>query len=181
MHVTTIYFYDPKKENGYFSNMWRGSITVKGVDYGSVEHYFQSKKFCGSAEAEKYRGEIIAAKTPAMSKVLGAQRRYGHWTWEKKLVEIADKYRDKVSLRRDWESVKDGVMYVALFAKFGEGEMRDRLLATGNAILVEDTVRDSYWGNGGDKQRIGKLGLLLMKVRSVLQIKKGVVYKAGDP
>ena len=38
-------------------------------------------------------------------------------------------------------------MEKALVAKFSQnGRLKDILLATGNAVLVEHTAKDSYWG-----------------------------------
>ena len=57
----------------------------------------------------------------------------------------------KQKLRRDWESVKVGIMREALLAKFTQyEELQALLLSTGNAKIVEHTSRDNYWGDGGD-------------------------------
>lgn len=50
-------------------------------------------------------------------------------------------------LRKDWEESKVEVMEKALVAKFSQnGRLKDILLGTGNAVLVEHTAKDSYWG-----------------------------------
>ena len=42
-------------------------------------------------------------------------------------------------------------MATALHAKFTQNpELKDYLLATGDAKLIEHTKRDKYWGGGGD-------------------------------
>lgn len=43
--------------------------------------------------------------------------------------------------------------------------MKEILLSTGNAILVEHTEKDNYWGDGGDGSGKNRLGKILMKVR----------------
>jgi ribA/ribD-fused uncharacterized protein len=57
----------------------------------------------------------------------------------------------KKRLRADWESVKVSVMREAVEAKFRQhDELRELLLGTGDARLVEHTENDNYWGDGGD-------------------------------
>jgi ribA/ribD-fused uncharacterized protein len=78
----------------------------------------------------------------------------------------------KQKLRRDWESVKVGVMRVAVVAKFIQHEeLRTLLLGTGDAKLVEHTENDSYWGDGGDGSGKNMLGRILMEVREQLRSK----------
>jgi N-glycosidase YbiA len=73
-------------------------------------------------------------------------------------------------LRADWAQVKDDLMKTALLAKFRQNEdIREILLSTGDAPLVEHTKNDSYWGDGGDGTGKNKLGLLLMEVRVILR------------
>ncbi len=61
-------------------------------------------------------------------------------------------------------------MFKAVRAKFTQHpDLRARLLATGNAELVEHTKNDAYWGDGGDGTGENMLGKILMKVREELQ------------
>lgn len=76
----------------------------------------------------------------------------------------------KRPLRRDWEAVKEWVMLDALRAKFTQhAELRELLLGTGDARLVEHTANDSYWGDGGDGSGKNRLGHLLMQLRDELR------------
>jgi ribA/ribD-fused uncharacterized protein len=76
----------------------------------------------------------------------------------------------KRPLRRDWESVKEQVMLEALRAKFTQhDDLKAILLGTGDAVLVEHTAKDSYWGDGGDGSGKNRLGQLLMRVRDELR------------
>ena len=75
-------------------------------------------------------------------------------------------------MRPDWADVKDGVMFDCLKAKFSlatHPELCEKLLSTGDALLVEHVARDSYWGDGGDggtgKKGRNMLGKLLVRVR----------------
>lgn len=59
-----------------------------------------------------------------------------------------------------------GIMEEVLLAKFTQhAELKQTLLDTGDATLVEHTENDSYWGDGGDGSGRNRLGILLMKVR----------------
>ena len=76
----------------------------------------------------------------------------------------------KRKLRRDWESVKVNVMREAVLAKFTQhDDLRELLLSTGDAKIVEHTERDDYWGDGGDGRGKNMLGRILMDVREKLR------------
>lgn len=73
-------------------------------------------------------------------------------------------------LRRDWETVKVSVMREALDAKFRQhADLTTLLLSTGDAVLVEHTENDDYWGDGGDGSGKNMLGRLLMDLRAKLR------------
>jgi ribA/ribD-fused uncharacterized protein len=75
----------------------------------------------------------------------------------------------KRPLRKDWEAVKDSIMHEAILAKFTRhADLREVLLATGDAEIVEKTDNDAYWGDGGDGRGKNKLGQILMRVREEL-------------
>jgi N-glycosidase YbiA len=55
-------------------------------------------------------------------------------------------------------------MYKCVLEKFRQHiGIRKTLLGTGNAILVEHTTNDSYWGDGGDGSGKNMLGITLNK------------------
>jgi len=85
--------------------------------------------------------------------------------------QAADKGRSrKLPPRHDWESVKDQLMREAVHAKFTQHEdLKATLLGTGDALLVEHTANDWYWGDGGDGSGRNMLGLILMEVREALR------------
>ena len=112
----------------------------------TTEHYFQAQKFQDKAYQEKIR----KANSPAIAARLGRDR--------------------KQKLRRDWDSAKVSVMREALEAKFTQyDELKELLLKTENSKLVEHTVNDSYWGDGGNGSGKNMLGQLLMKIREKLR------------
>jgi ribA/ribD-fused uncharacterized protein len=143
MHA--IHFYAVGDDFGAFSNFAPYPIRLGGKTWPTSEHYFQAQKFLDAGEQERVR----KAGTPGLAARLGRDRRR--------------------PLRRDWESVKVGVMREALRAKFTQhAELRALLLSTGEAKLVEHTKNDAYWGDGGDGRGRNMLGHLLMEVRGEL-------------
>jgi ribA/ribD-fused uncharacterized protein len=141
-----IHFYSTSGEHGCLSNFYRVSIFLKGKRWPTSEHFFQAQKFSGTEQEE----EVRMCKTPR---------------------QAADKGRSrKLPLRSDWESVKDQLMREAVQAKFTQHEdLKAILLGTGDALLVEHTANDSYWGDGGDGSGRNVLGVILMEVREALR------------
>ena len=61
-------------------------------------------------------------------------------------------------------------MREAVLAKFmTHKDIRDILLSTGNARIVEHTQHDDYWGDGGDGRGKNMLGQILMETRRKLR------------
>jgi len=57
-------------------------------------------------------------------------------------------------------------MRKGLRLKFSQNpHLLELLLSTGNRLLVEHTVNDNYWGDGGDGSGKNRLGHILMEVR----------------
>ena len=148
MKVKTVYFYSTANEYGEFSNFALYPIKLKGKIWPSSEHYFQAQKFKGTS----YETKIRKAAKPMLAAQMGRSR--------------------KVKIRRDWEKVKDSVMLDAVRAKFKQhSELKELLLSTGDAKIVEHTVNDSYWGDGGDGKGKNRLGQILMLVRKEFILK----------
>lgn len=76
----------------------------------------------------------------------------------------------RVKLRKDWEDVKNRIMYEICLAKFVQNkELRDALLSTKDEELIEgNTWNDTYWGICNGKG-LNMLGKVLMRVRSELR------------
>lgn len=159
------YFYE-----NYLSNFWKAPILLDGREWRTTEHYFQAKKFTGTPRAEEYSELVASQSTPGMAAVLARQQvKERKYQWQKKLFEIVNSYPD-VSMRPDWEEIKEEVMYTAVMAKFTQHpKLRAQLLETGDKLLVEHTKRDSYWGDGGDGSGKNRLGAILMRVRDELR------------
>ncbi len=137
-----IRFYHLNKPYGFFSNFAPYAIYLKGKTWPTSEHYFQAMKFVNTPHEEQIR----QAQTPREAAQMGRER-------------------DR-PLRPDWEVIKDDVMREALYAKFTQHpDLKEKLLATVNAKIVEHTTNDSYWGDGGDGSGKNMLGKLLMETR----------------
>src|SRR5687768_2897329 len=115
--MDVINFYSVSDPYGEFSNFAPFPIRLAGKTWPTSEHYFQAQKF----EDEAYREKIRTTKSPMIAARLGRSR--------------------KVKIRREWESVKVGIMRDAVRAKFTQHEELSKLLlATGEAKIVEHTA-----------------------------------------
>ena len=141
-----VKFYSTGDEYGCFSNFSAHPVRISGKLWPTTEHFFQAQKF----KEVEYREKIRKANSPMIAARMGRDR--------------------KKPLRRDWESVKVGVMRDAIRAKFTQhADLREILLSTGDARIVEHTERDSYWGDGGDGSGKNMLGRILMEIRDELK------------
>lgn len=146
MANTPILFYTLRNKWGIFSNFFKGKFELDGVEWPTVEHYFQAQKFPNTEHVENIR----RLATPKAAKDYGR--------------------RTDIQIRPDWEEVKEDVMYLALDAKFSQRPtLKARLLETGNRVLVEHSKFDTYWGDGGDGSGRNRLGILLMALRDELR------------
>lgn len=133
----------------FLSNFYQSTISDGNLMFPTVEHMFQAAKTTDMVEYEK----IACARTPNEAKYLGRH----------------------VALRKDWEEVKEQVMYKALVEKFSIPDLRRLLLATGDEELVEGNVwHDNTWGNCTCErcrniEGQNKLGKLLMKIREEIK------------
>ena len=133
--------FDFYSNNHPFSNFYKSDMLINDEVWSTVEHYFQAQKFDKSSKEYK---QILENESPAFAKKIG---RGG-------------------TLRKDWESVKEEIMYTALCEKFKNLEFKKYLIDTGDFIIRETSPWDYYWGTGKNGQGKNRLGILLMKIRS---------------
>ena len=131
----------------FLSNFADSPFEFEGITYPTNEHFFQAMKTKDLSQ----RMMIAFADTPGQAKRAGR----------------------RVALRKDWEQVKVDVMKQGLRLKFDSNpDLKEQLLATGNATLIEGTLwHDNEWGNCTCPQCVnipGKnlLGKALMELRS---------------
>lgn len=131
-----------KDEYAFLSNFYPASVSFDGITYQNSEAAFQAQKTSSYEERKQF-----ALLPPNEAKRLGR----------------------RISLRPDWEEVKDDLMYRICYAKFSQNkDLKKQLLETGNQPLEEgNNWKDTYWGtvNGIGKN---KLGEILMRIRKEL-------------
>jgi hypothetical protein len=126
-------------EYHFLSNFYEHPIEYKGKIWPSVEHAYQAQKAIDPTNQERIR----TAKTPAQAK----------------------KYGRVLRLKDDWESTKDQIMIDLIRIKFIDPDLARKLLATGDAVLIEgNTWGDTYFGVC-DGVGLNKLGNILMVIR----------------
>ena len=154
-----ICFHNSDEENGYLSNWYLSPFTIDGKHFSSAEQFMMySKAICFSDEA--VAAQILATDNVAEIKALGRQ---------------VSNYDEHI-----WNGIRQIVVYEGLMANFSQNkDLKDKLKATGQAILAECAVRDLIWGVGlsmKDPRRFDKskwrgknlLGYTLMMVRERL-------------
>lgn len=114
-------------------------LIYKKKRWKTAEHAFQAAK----THDQIQKRQIIEAPTPDRAKKLGR----------------------KCKIRFDWDDIKDAIMLDIIRAKFQHPQLRQLLLDTGDAELIEgNTWGDRYWGVYKGKGE-NKLGQILMRVR----------------
>jgi len=125
--------------NRFLSSFYPAIVIVDSISYCTVEHGYQASKNL----SVEYRKTIRDATTPGEAKRLG----------------------QKVSLRADWDDIKIDRMYTLVKQKFSLPGLKESLIATGDAELIEGNWwGDTFWGicKGVGRNELGKI---LMKVR----------------
>lgn len=126
-------------ETRWLPNFQAVDVQLDDVTYLTTEHAYQAAKTLDPAMRESIR----TAATPGIAKRLG----------------------QAVALRGDWEDVKRDVMLDLLRQKYRQEPLLSKLIATGDALLVEGNAwGDRFWGVCGG---VGEnwLGRLTMQVR----------------
>jgi N-glycosidase YbiA len=114
------------------------NFSYEGGVKPTVEHHYQATK----THSKTQQAQIMMAKTPGIAKKLGR----------------------KVTLCEDWEKIKTEVMLSLLLQKFAEPEIQEKLLATGDAALIEGNWwGDTYWGvcNGEGENWLGQILMIV--------------------
>ena len=134
----------------FLSNFLAQPVIYNNRAYKSAEHAYQAAK----PLLPEVHDLIQEAKTPRDARHLGG------------LCE----------LRPDWREVKLQVMEDILRYKFSQPHLQERLLATGDKILIEgNTWKDRFWGCERESGKwVGEnhLGKLLMKLRDEIRTAK---------
>ena len=137
----------------FLSNFYYAVVYLDGMACPTNEHAYQAAKTLDPI----LRKQIISTTTPGIAKRLG-----------RKL--------DKQGLTRpDWKEINLALMGNLVTQKFAYPELKEKLLATEDAILIEgNNWCDNFWGDCVCESCLyvkGKnhLGLISMKVRGMLR------------
>ena len=143
--------FNRKSMNYYhFSNFYPSPVTIDGITYKNNEGAFQAYK-CLQIEQRKEFTNLNGTEAKRLGR--------------------------SVTMRPDWEDIKDEVMYSIVKNKFIQNDLlRSILLSTGISILVENTTgwHDNYWGECTcpkcvNLEHRNQLGKTLMRVRDELK------------
>lgn len=140
----------------FLSNFHKCDIHYDGERFPSSEHAYMCAK-CKNIETVNYEKHYNGLSVGLI-----------------RLMSCSEvkKWGRKVELRDDWEQIKVGVMLQINLDKYIRNiELREKLLATGDKILIEsNSWGDSFWGFDVDKNKgENNLGKILMNVRGLLK------------
>ncbi len=131
----------------FLSNFYIAPFNYCDITFDCVEIAYQA------AKCPERLNEFLG-KTP------GAAKRHGR----------------KVPLRADWETEKYNIMYALVHEKFFQNPaLAEKLIATGDAELVEGNYwHDTVWGvcDGVGENHLGKI---LMRVREELKNSTNII------
>ena len=139
-----------KDEYRFLSNFYQSPVTLDGLTYPNAEAAFQAQK----CEKEEDKVKYTFVKNPVVAKRMG---------------------KKEPNLPENWREISYGIMMEVVRAKFSLPQMKENLLATGDAELVEgNNHHDNLWGDCAcprcaAKAGQNRLGKILMQVREELK------------
>jgi ribA/ribD-fused uncharacterized protein len=139
-----------KGEFRWLSNFWAVQVVLDGMAYPSVEHAYVAAKTLDPQVREKIRTLSTAADAKRFGRKIGKS----------------------IPLRSEWNDVfRIALMRGLLRQKFTTPDLRQRLIATGDEMLVESGHwHDVFFGVCTCAKCRGKglnwLGVLLMEIRA---------------
>ncbi len=158
--IKVIGFHNPEEEYGFLSNWYLSEFRLDSITFSSMEQYMMHQKAILFGDAET-AGKILETRDTAEVKALG---------------RAVAQYVDSV-----WAGRRQIIVYRGLMEKFRQNpDLRNRLAATGEAVLAECAVKDRIWGIGlsmkdgrrfdmSEWQGQNLLGYTLMEVRGEIR------------
>lgn len=139
-------------EDEYYmlSNFSSHAIEYLGVLYMTPEHAYQAAKFNDQEVKDKVRNARSSFRCKA----------------------VARQYEKEFQVS-NWNDIRISVMEDILRAKVSQHEdVKEALLKTGNAQIVENSPVDYFWGCGADNTGQNEVGKAWVRVREELKSKK---------
>ena len=155
-----VFFHKPEEPHGHLSNWYPSPFDLDGIRFSSVEQYVMYRK-CMLFGDETSAKAVLATNDTAAQQALGRK---------------ASGYIGSV-----WAGMRQMVAFRGLMAKFSQNEdLKQKLLDTGDAYLVECAGSDKVWACGlrlNDDRRFDAanwtgeniLGFALMEVREAMK------------
>jgi len=154
-----VFFHKPEEPYGYLSNWYISAFTAGGIRFTSTEQFIMYKK-CMIFGDERSGKAVLKTNDPAEQQDIGRKA--------------------KGYIHTVWSGIRQTIAYEGLLEKFRQNdELRQNLLDTGDAYLVECAGSDKTWACGiklDDDRRFDAslwdgqniLGFTLMQVRGTL-------------
>jgi ribA/ribD-fused uncharacterized protein len=145
--MAVIRFYRAIGPWGFLSNLFPCEIVFEGRAFRSPEDAYQYSKPRDAAVAQW----LVSSPSPRLT-ALAAHALFWY------------------DVSPEWNAVKVARMRAVLCAKFAQyPALAERLIATGDAVLVENSKTDAFWGVGKNGNGKNRLGELLMEIREELK------------
>ncbi len=154
-----VFFHKPDEPNGYLSNWYISPFDLDGIHYSSVEQFIMYQK-CMLFGDGKSAKAVLATNDPETQQKIG---------------------RNAAGfIKNIWLGMRQIIAMRGLYAKFSQNDdLKEKLMNTGDAVLVECASSDQNWACGislynEDHCDTGKwlgeniLGFALMEVRRML-------------
>ncbi len=138
-----VLFYEGKWY--FFSNFSSFSVVWRDTQWMTSEHAYQAAKFDDQNITTKVRDALSAHDSKKIARAHSGE------------------------VMKNWNEIKLEITEEIIRAKLEQHPyIRQKLLETGNAEIVEDSHSDSFWGRGEDWRGRNHLGKIWMKLRSEL-------------
>ena len=133
-------------ENDVLSSYSAYGFELEDKYWPTVEHYYQAMKYVDN----DYQEEIRASDSAEMANKLGHDK--------------------KQKRTKDWKKNRMLMMIRAIYTKCKTyPEIAEKLIETGNDMLMENSQYDYFWGCGRDKLGKNTYGKVLINVRNKLK------------
>lgn len=137
----TIKFCYVNRPYGWLTNFSPYKVIFNRKEYPTSEHFYQSLKFPDLEKREFIRRQPTARDAAHAGRTLNGGR-------------------------DDWDDIKIEIMYHVLYAKLNTNrELIEKLIATGNSILIEVSKKDRFWAESPYGEGRNELGKCWMQIR----------------